>query len=308
MENKNRNQQTNAEITGTNPARFNSEKQLITFKSVKNMIKLSLVNKKSAFFAVTMWAFMVLVSGCGEVGEYAKKMVTPKKHEIQPVRRTAVVDIIDGSGSGSSTYSVPHLSTENIAERIDGIRKAGEGDYWVTFIDMDARNNKVLHFSVAPLPEKPVFSEIGGEINKERDERFDKYKKAINTYSKDSLEVIREFQQSKKAFLDSCAVFLEYGYRKKTKGTDFSDIIGSLNAAFRSLATIENNGNTRKFIVLISDGVQETPHLKSQPVLENTPSDIKIIQVSHSGSGNQNILKGKSTEIDNLDRVNGLLF
>ena len=91
------------------------------------------------------------------------------------------------------------------------------------------------------------------------------------------------------------------GYAPKKADEDYSDVIGSLNAAARSLATIDSDSVHFRSILLISDGVQDIPAGDTKQKLNEIPHDIVLVTVNHGGSLNS-VVAGKSIEVDNLDR------
>ena len=92
------------------------------------------------------------------------------------------------------------------------------------------------------------------------------------------------------------------GYGPKKRGTDYSDCIGSINAGIRSLATSLNDSLHFRSLLLISDGEQSNRYDTPKHKLGEIPVDVTVVTVNHSGSKN-NLLKGRTIEIDNLDRA-----
>ncbi len=224
------------------------------------------------------------------------------KEPVVPESYNAVFCIFDPSGSGKSTYSVPIITVDFIQQMISSIADKGHGELWLTFVDRCALNNKVLHFSI---PEKmkafepPVrkAGQLKGEYDRELAEfRTDSAKNA----SKMTAE-LQNYNEAKEKFLKECSEMITKGYAPKKSYEDYSDVIGSLNAAFRSLATLDSDSLHFRSILLISDGVQDIPASDTKQQLREIPSDILLVTVNNSGSMNS-VVAGSSVEVDNLDR------
>lgn len=224
------------------------------------------------------------------------------KDPVIPESYNAVFCIFDPSGSGKSTYSVPIITVDFIQQMISSIADKGQGELWLTFIDRSALNNKVLHFTV---PEKmqafepPVrkAGQLKGEYDRELVEfRADSAKNA----SKMTTE-LQNYNEAKEKFLKECSEMINKGYAPKKPYEDYSDVIGSLNAAVRSLATLDSDSTHFRSILLISDGVQDVPAGNTKQQLNEIPTDVMLVTVNHGGSLNS-VVAGKSTEVDNLDR------
>lgn len=220
---------------------------------------------------------------------------------VIPENYNAVFCIFDPSGSGKSTYSVPIITVDFIQQMIASIANKGHGEIWLSFVDRSALNNKVLHFTV---PEKmkafePPVRKTGqrkGEYDRELSEfRADSAKNASIMTAK-----LHNYNEAKEKFLKECSEMINKGYAPKKVYEDYSDVIGSLNAAFRSLATVDSDSTHFRSILLISDGVQDIPAGDTQQQLNDIPGDVMLVMVNHGGS--MNSVAGKSTEVDNLDR------
>ncbi|GAB1472705.1 hypothetical protein MASR2M69_01460 [Bacteroidota bacterium] len=118
--------------------------------------------------------------------------------------------------------------------------------------------------------------------------------------SKMSVE-LQNYNDAKEKFLKECSEMISKGYAPKNAFEDYSDVIGSINAALRSLATLDSDSTHFLSILLISDGVQDVPSGDTMQQLNEIPGNVKFVTVSHSGSLNS-VFAGKSTEVDNLDR------
>lgn len=230
-------------------------------------------------------------------------LLSPPPPKPLPKSSNAVFLIGDPSGSGKSRYSVPHITIDYVVQVIDAVQRAGSGEVWLTFIDMNASNNLVLHLS---MPEESSPPAVPVRHAGERKAVFDKRMAAYRT---DSLqwEKIHEqrsgrFEEERAEFLADCQALIDQAYGPKKRGTDYSDVIGSLNAGHRSLETIPNDSTHFRSVILASDGEQtyhsQTPRLE----LPEFDDDISVIVVNHSGSRNS-VLDGRSIDVDNLDRA-----
>ncbi len=221
---------------------------------------------------------------------------------VIPESYNAVFCIFDPSGSGMSTYRVPIITVDFIKQMIDAIADKGHGELWLTFVDRSALNNKVLHFSI---PEKrktletPVREAL--ELKGEFDRRLAEFR-ADSAQKASKIEVeLQKYNASKEIFMEECSEMIAMGYAPKKPGEDFSDIIGSLNAAIRSLSTVDSDSLHFRSILLISDGVQDLPAGDTKRQLKGIPDDILLVTVNYGGSPNS-IVAGSSVEVDNLDR------
>jgi len=214
----------------------------------------------------------------------------------------AVFVIFDPSGSGSTTYNVPRITTGFIGNLIDNIMAKGNGAIWLTYIDQNSYNNDVLHFEIPEAPSKPIEPHrFAGEAMYKFNERQAQYERDTAEYAKVEKEFHASFERSKTAFLGCCRRVIDQEYQPKRPGTDWSDISGSLNTAVRSLKTVAQDSTHFRSILLISDGVQELAKGRASQRLSEIPKDIKLVQVNQSGSNN-NMVAGRAQEFDNLDR------
>lgn len=219
-----------------------------------------------------------------------------------PGSYNAVFCIFDPSGSGKSTYSVPIISVDFVQQLISSIAEKGYGELWLTYVDRSALNNKVLHFVI---PEKMKSFEPpvrkSGELKGEFDKRLAAFRsdsiKNVALIEKDS----NNYGKSKALFLKECGEMIAKGYATKKRYEDYSDVIGSLNAAIRSLMTVDADSLHFRSILLLSDGVQDIPEDNPKQQLKEIPEDVLLVTVNHSGSENS-VVAGRSLEVDNLDR------
>ena len=211
--------------------------------------------------------------------------------------------IFDPSGSTSSTYSVPKIDTTYVKQLVEKIHEHGYGDIWVTFIDQDALNNKIIYFKVTEQPAKleiPVRNP--GESRSSFNKRQEEFKK--DNYANETAIAKHQiqFQGELSKFLTDCHAMIQKEYSGKPKIEDWSDITGSVNAATRTFSTVTPDSVHFRSVLLVSDGVQSLPKGVKQKPLDAIPSDVKIVTVNNGGSP-KNILRGRTIEVENLSRA-----
>lgn len=221
---------------------------------------------------------------------------------VIPESYNAMFCIFDPSGSGKSTYSVPIITVDFIQQMIAAIADKGHGELWLTFVDRSALNNKVLHFTV---PEKMKAFEPpvrkAGQLKVEYDRALAEFRADSAKNASKMTAELQNYNEAKEKFLKECSEMINKGYAPKKSYEDYSNVIGSLNAAFRSLATLDSDSTHFRSILLISDGVQDAPAGDTKQQLNEIPADVMLVTVNHGGSLNS-VVAGKSTEVDNLDR------
>lgn len=219
-----------------------------------------------------------------------------------PPSYNAIFIIGDGTGSGYSSYSVPRISTDFVANAIDSISSRGTGDIWLTFVDKQGFNNKVLHFEIQRA------TGLSKRRERQSGERKGIYDKWLVQFVADSIKGAKlastfqkTFEEKKRQFLICCQEIIKTGYAPRNNGEDFSDCIGSLNAGLRILETVKHDSIHFRSILFVSDGVQDIPENSVSQKLSPISEDIMVVTVNNSGSKN-NILQGHTIEVDNLDR------
>jgi hypothetical protein len=225
-----------------------------------------------------------------------------EKESSKPIYNACFV-IFDPSGSTSSTYSVPKIDTTYVKQLIEKIRENGDGDIWVTFIDQEAFNNPILYFKVTGQPvklEAPV--RHPGESRIAFNNREAEYKKGIKGSKEDAEKAQQLFQSQLSRFLDDCNVMIQKQYASRPKNADWSDISGSMNAAIRTFSTVVPDSVHFRSVLLVSDGVQSLPKGVQSKPLDAIPADVKVVTVNNGGSP-LNIMRGRSTEVENLQRA-----
>jgi len=142
---------------------------------------------------------------------------------------------------------------------------------------------------------------FAGEAKYKFNERVAKYNLDSLSYAKELFIYQESLNKKKQTFLSDCQAMIDAGYAKKKPGEDWSDVIGSINAATRSLATVHSDSVHFRSILMIGDGEQDLPPESEPKTLNPIPDDVKIVTVNHSGS-KKNVLAGRAIEVDNLDR------
>jgi len=264
--------------------------------------------QKSVFIIVIVVAIIIgagylLVNNNPEVKALAEKIGIIKKETPETLASyNAVFVIFDPSGSGNSTYSVPRISVSHVDQIISSIKGNGYGDIWLTYISRSALRTEVLHFSI---PENVKQIETPVRTSGERKAVFDKrYAQFKNDSTKNATviaEKLQGYNDAKTVFLNQCADMIEKGYAHKKRWEDYSDIIGSLNAATRSLSTIRYDSTHFRSILLLSDGVQDISASDPKQKLQPISDDVILVTVNHGGSP-KSIVTGRSLEVDNIDQ------
>ena len=229
-----------------------------------------------------------------------------EKEGSKPIYNGCFV-IFDPSGSTSSTYSVPKIDTTYVKLLVEKIRENGYGEVWVTFIDKDAFNNPIVYFNVTEQPAKlelPV--RIPGESRIAFNKRKDVYAKGMKSYVATSLKYQAKFQAELAKFLTDCNSIIQKEYGVRPRNEDWSDIIGSVNAATRTFSTIAPDSVHFRSVLLVSDGIQSQPVGAQSKPLDAIPSDVKVVTVNNGGSP-LSIMSGRATEVENLERALNLV-
>lgn len=230
-----------------------------------------------------------------------------EKVQTRPLYNACFV-IFDPSGSTSSAYSVPKIDTTYVKQLVEKIHENGYGEVWVTFIDKDAFNNPIVYFNVTEQPAKlelPV--RIPGESRIAFNKRKDVYAKGMVSYEATSLQYQAKFQAELAKFLTDCNSIIQKEYGVRPQSEDWSDIIGSVNAATRTFSTVAPDSVHFRSVLLVSDGVQSQPVGAQSKPLDAIPSDIKVVTVNNGGSP-LSIMSGRATEVENLERALNLVI
>ena len=207
-----------------------------------------------------------------------------------------IVIVLDGTDRKAQEHSIPIASLSDIKNFVGKIKENGKGRLWLTFIDDNMDNNPIAYFEMLHTsPEKP---------EKKRSETNAQYIKRCEDYKKDEIDFDSNYNINIAAFLEEAEKIISAAYSNKvaTKNPG-SDIYGAINSATRILKTIPDGVNTKKVIVLLSDGVDNIGK-----ALNEVPPDVKILLINNSGSRTK--LKNETAviELDNLARMESYIF
>lgn len=224
------------------------------------------------------------------------------EEQVVPDNYNAVFCIFDPSGSGRSTYGVPRISVEFINQVIAEIAEKGHGDLWLSFIDRSALNNKILHFTIPPQTNNSLAPERKpGQLKGEYDKLLAEYRADSILNASQLSSDTKRYVELKEKFLKDCHEMIAAEYAPKKSVEDYSDVVGSLNAALRSLATVPFDSVHFRSILLISDGIHDLPRGDVGQQLGEIPEDIRIVTINYGGS-KHSVVAGLSVEMENLDR------
>jgi hypothetical protein len=230
-----------------------------------------------------------------------------------PVEPSVVVNndvfvIIDGSGSGVSEASVPRLEIEELTFLIDKIHSQGQGNIWLTYVAKDAYRVPVIYLNIPKAPsvlERP--ERLSGERKGDFDRRVAQFELKSLQRNAEITDLLKKYAQQKQKFLDDAVGMMAIAYDPKPRGTDYSDCIGSINTAIRSLTTSRADDQSFRTILFVSDGIQDLPPNMPLKTLCSIPKDVSIFTVNHSGS-RENIVGDISTEVENPRRAISMIF
>jgi hypothetical protein len=211
---------------------------------------------------------------------------TAPKDSLVQVTPHAVYVIIDGSGSGQAKYAVPKLTLADVENLVNKISLNGGGQLYLNSIDIEANNNRVSQCHIAALPNKPTLRErLAGEQKYQYDRIKKEFNSQMEAYQKEYQKTTGTVELLKRTYKNQWVEFLEQAYKPKGKEEDYSDIIGVINTANRSLNA--NTSNVKKSIVALSDLENDVP--KDAKAENPRPDGIKVYRVNASDSGNSSI-------------------
>lgn len=239
-----------------------------------------------------------------EVFREVSDMIIEKPHTMPVISetKTAAYVIADPTGSTYLDYAIPQVDTNFISQLADKIYQRGGGYIWLSNIDRNSKNNKVLYASItAPLIKNKKPERFSGETYNEYDKRVKKYMSDTRYFNQDSLKNYHGYLSKKREYLILCNDLLNSIYIKGSPDNQWSDVIGSLNGAFYSLSTISDSA-INKYVVAFSDLQQDTPNLNYKPTLNSIPADIKLLAVNPV-PGSSKMITNNALVLDNPDRV-----
>jgi hypothetical protein len=191
--------------------------------------------------------------------------------------------ILDGSGSGQNNYAVPKIDIASCEQLIDSISYNGGGCLFINHVDKDGNNNKATVIHVPSIPPKPILRErIEGEFSYQYDKVIEQFKIDSSAYKDVFLKSNQVLSTTKSKYLPEIENTIREAYRAKSRGEDYSDIIGVLNAANKSLQATQDG---KKVILAFSDLEQSLPQNTKGKSLKLLSNEIQLIRVNGSDSG-----------------------
>lgn len=238
---------------------------------------------------------------------YISKYILGETEEIfQPKIEKEVYAIADGTGSRYLNYAIPELNTVFIKKVLDAMYNRDGGKFWLSYIDRDSKNNQVLYIRIEPRKKmtKPVRKD--GETSFSYSDRVKEWKQKVPEYRKDSVRHLNRFIAERDEFINQANVMLKKVYTKGTIDNQWTDAIGTLNAAVSTVSQ-SNNDTSEKFIVCFSDMEQDAPYLSPKPVLDRIPSNIRVLAVNPV-QGSSRMIADNILEIEHTDRLLEIMF
>ena len=208
-------------------------------------------------------------------------------------------DIEDGE------FAIPRVDTAFINGLLTWQFDNGGGCFWLTYIDNRSQDNEVKYLPVPSrksVPALPIAR--SGETSFDFTERMTMYEKQKPVWVADSARTLEDFLKAKITFLQDCQVFLtRQVYVTGSPTHRRSDVIGSLNAGFRSLSVSSNIEGLSKYIIAFSDLVH---NVKNSPSLGRIPDDVTIIAVNPMPGSSKKVTENV-TEVEHPRRVFDIL-
>ncbi len=216
-----------------------------------------------------------------------------------------VYAIADGTGSRFK-LAIPELDTVFIRNVLDAMYNQDGGKFWLSYIDRDSKNNQVLYIRIEPrkTTTKPVRKD--GETSFDYSNRVQTWEQKIPLYRKDSINHLKQFINERDKFIKQAFVQLKKVYTKGTSDNQWTDAIGSLNAAVSTVSQSDND-TSEKYIVCFSDMEQDAPYLNPKPVLNGIPSNIRVLAVNPV-QGSSRMITDNILEIEHTDRLFEIMF
>jgi len=242
-----------------------------------------------------------------EFNHYVKKNILSENKDTEDKKEYEVYCIADGTYSVNTDYAIPQIDINFIEMMIDSIHFNGSGKLWLTYIDKTSKNNRTYYFAIPALIHTEQYpKERSGESSFDYQDRVNKWKENTSRNKVDSTEKERTFYEKKKEFMSKCDSLLKQTVYVKNNDNRFSDVIGTLNSAFRSLIG-HNTSNTQKFVVAFSDLQQDMPGSKELPELDPIPERVTLI-ATNPAPGSSNRCTDEVEEVDSPERVFESIF
>lgn len=217
-----------------------------------------------------------------------------------------VYAIADGTGSRYLNYAIPELDTVFIRNVLDAMYNHDGGKFWLSYIDRDSKNNQVLYIRIEPRKKttKPVRKD--GETSFSYSNRLKEWEQKVPEYRQDSARHLNQFIAERDKFINKALAMLKKVYTKGTSDNQWTDAVGSLNAAVSAVSQ-STNDMSEKYIVCFSDMEQDAPYLSPKPVLNGIPSNIRVLAVNPV-QGSSRMIADNILEIEHTDRLFEIMF
>lgn len=225
---------------------------------------------------------------------------------VEPKIVKEVYAIADGTGSRYLNYAIPELDTVFIRNALNAMYNQDGGKFWLSYIDRDSKNNNVLYIRIEPQKRttKPVRKD--GETSFSYSNRVKEWEQKIPEYRQDSIKHLNHFITGRDKFIKQSVVLLKKVYTKGTSDNQWTDAIGSINAAVSTVSQ-STNDTSEKYIVCFSDMEQDAPYLSPKPVLNRIPSNIRVLAVNPV-QGSSRMIAENILEIEHTDRLLEIMF
>lgn len=217
--------------------------------------------------------------------------------------------VADGTGSGYTQYSVPKVEIPHLSRMADSIHQHGGGRLWLGYVDNDSKNNQCIYLLIPGIISKePGPSVVTGETSFEADDKKKAWEKRTANFTQDSVTHETAYQKAKEKFLGDCDLLLtKKVYVPGSSQNQWSDVIGSLNASFKTFKTISDTIPAYKYVVAFSDLQHDAPRLKPAGKLDSIPNGVKLIAVNPSPGSSKKCTQ-QVIELEAPERVFEIIF
>jgi hypothetical protein len=225
---------------------------------------------------------------------------------VEPKIEKEIYAIADGTGSRYLNYAIPELDTLFIKNVLNAMYNQDGGKFWLSYIDRDSKNNQVLYIRIEPVKKtlKPVRKD--GETSFSFSNRLKEWEQKIPGYRQDSARHLNQFIAERDKFINQALVMLKKVYTKGTSDNEWTDVVGSLNAAVSTVSRSASD-TSESYIVCFSDMEQDAPYLSPKSVLNGIPSNIQVLAVNPV-QGSSRMIADNILEIEHSDRLFEIMF
>lgn len=243
--------------------------------------------KKNLFILMTI-AIAIVMQSCNVP-------MSTDAEVSQDVAHCNVCLVIDGTDRLSKQNGVPDVSVTDLEDIARTFLTCGKGFLYVSYVDNDCDNNKVVVFSSDLQKPSSLEKKMNYQSTKEYDSIANDFQKRKKIYEANIENYLLKFTSD-------CSSLLELAYSdlvaKQKKG---SDVTGAINQANRLLQSSQNNGE-RSYIVLISDGCDNVgKELRSIAPM----TEILMVNTNVSKHNYQDLI---SREFVTLNQVSNYIF